>query len=95
MASAPAFTPGGIPDGARRRTQASTRLLHEWSINQPWQFPPIYELRLGPTPLSANADNITPNVAAMLRVFNRYADMIGITPTEIQVIECKMVAEPD
>jgi len=74
--------------------QASTRLLHEWSVMQPWDTPPIYELRLGPTPLSANADNITPNVEAMLRVFNRYADMIGITPTEIQVIECKMVAEP-
>lgn len=30
----------------------------------------------------------------MLRNFNRYADMVGITPTEIQVIEAKMVAEP-
>jgi hypothetical protein len=88
------FNPGGVPDGPRRRTQASTRLLHEWSEMQPWQFPPIYELRLGPTPLSANAPVLTPAVEAMLRVFNRYADMIGITPTEIQVIEAKMVAEP-
>jgi len=94
MSAAPTFMPGGIPDGARRRTQASTRLLHEWSVIQPWQYPPIYELRLGPTPLSANADNITPNVEAMLRVFNRYADMVGITPREIQVIEAKVVAEP-
>jgi hypothetical protein len=88
------FTPGGIPEGTRRRTQASTRLLHEWSQSQPWDAPPIYELRLGPTPLSANAPVLTPEVEAMLRVFNRYADMIGITPREIQVIEAKMVAEP-
>jgi hypothetical protein len=88
------FNPGGVPDGPRRRTQASTRLLHEWSEMQPWEFPPIYELRLGPTPLSANAPVLTPAIDAMLRVFNRYADMVGITPTEIQVIESKMVAEP-
>jgi len=61
---------------------------------QPWDVPPIYELRLGPTPLSVNASVLTPAVEAMLRVFNRYADMIGITPTEIQVIEAKMVADP-
>jgi len=94
MSGAPTFTPGGVPDGPRRRTQASTRLLHEWSVMQPWDVPPMYELRLGPTPLSANAPNITANVEAMLRVFNRYADMVGITPTEIQVIEAKVVADP-
>jgi hypothetical protein len=94
MSGTPSFNPGGIPDGPRRRTQASTRLLHEWSVLQPWDVPPIYELRLGPTPLSVNAPVLTPAVEAMLRVFNRYADMIGITPREIQVIECKMVADP-
>lgn len=88
------FTPGGVPDGPRRRTQASTKLLHEWSIMQPWQSPPIYELRIGPTPLVAAAPVLTPAIERMLRNFNRYADMIGITPTEIQVIEAKMVAEP-
>jgi hypothetical protein len=94
LSGAPTSTPGGVPDGSRRRTQASTRLLHEWSVLQPWDVPPIYELRLGPTPLSANANNITPNVEAMLRVFNRYADMIGISGREIQVIEAKVVADP-
>jgi len=54
----------------------------------------MYELRLGPTPLSASAPTITPAVERMLRVFNRYADMVGITPTEIQVIEAKVVADP-
>jgi len=61
---------------------------------QPWDFPPIYELRLGPTPLSATAGVPTPQVEAMLRLFNRYADLIGITPTEIQVIEAKMIFDP-
>ena len=88
------FTPGGVPDGARRRIQASTKLLHEWSVMQPWQYPPIYELRLGPTPLVSATQALTARIERMLRNFNRYADMIGITPTEIQVIEAKMVAEP-
>lgn len=88
------ITPGGIPDGPRRRTQASTRLLHEWSELQPWIAPPIYELRLGPTRLTAFADNLDPRVQRMMSVFNRYADLVGITETEIQVVEAKMVAEP-
>jgi hypothetical protein len=88
------FNPGGVPEGARRRIQASTKLLHEWSIMQPWSVPPIYELRIGPTPLVAAAPVLTPAIERMLRNFNRYADMIGITPSEIQVIEAKMVAEP-
>lgn len=61
---------------------------------QPWDVPPTYELRLGPTPLVANSPTITPQIEAMLRVFNRYADMVGVTPTEIQVIEAKVVADP-
>jgi hypothetical protein len=61
---------------------------------QPWQYPPIYELRIGPTPLVALTQAITPAIENLLRNFNRYADMIGITPAEIQVIEAKMVAEP-
>jgi hypothetical protein len=88
------FTPGGVPQGARVIKFASTRLLHEWSLLQPWDAPPIYELRLGPTPLSASADMTDPKTLAMLRLFNRYADMVGITPTEIQVIEAKMILDP-
>lgn len=94
MSATPTFTPGGVPDSPRRRIQASTRLLHEWSVMQPWDAPPMYELRLGPTPLVANSPTITPAIERMLRVFNRYADMVGITPTEIQVIEAKVVADP-
>ena len=61
---------------------------------QPWDVPPVYELRLGPTPLVANSPTITPAIEGMLRRSNRYADMVGITPTEIQVIEAKVVADP-
>lgn len=94
MAETPTFTPGGVPDGTRRTKYASTRLLHEWSQVQPWLEPPTYELRLGPTPLSANGAPLTPQVAAMLRVFNRYADLIGVTADEVQVVEAKIFPDP-
>lgn len=61
---------------------------------QPWQYPPTYELRLGPTPLTLGAPVVTPQIENYLRIFNRYADLVGITETEIQVVEAKMVAEP-
>ena len=61
---------------------------------QPWVSPPIYELRLGPTPLQPGAPVVTPEIAAMLRVFNRYSDLVGLTATELLVVEAKMVADP-
>src|SRR5712691_7231915 len=88
------ITPVAVPDGPRRRTQASTRLLHEWSELQTWEATPTYEMRLGPTPLFAYTSSITPAVERMLRNSNRYADMVGVTATEVQVIEAKMVADP-
>ena len=94
MAETLTITPGGVPDGIRRTKYASTRLLHEWAQVQPFLEPPIYELRLGPTPLSANGYPLTPQVEAMLRVFNRYADLIGITDTELQVVEAKIFPDP-
>lgn len=94
MGGAPKFNPGGVPLGARLARFASTRLLHEWSQLQPWEAPPVYELRLGPTPLTSATGVITAAQENMLRNFNRYADMIGITPHEIQVIEAKMQFDP-
>jgi hypothetical protein len=94
MASTPTITPTAIPDGPRRRTPASTRLLHEWSLLQPWVAGPWYELRLGPTPLVATGAPITPEMEASLRAFNRYSDLVGVTATELWVVEAKMVAEP-
>jgi hypothetical protein len=69
-------------------------LLHEWASLQPWDYPPVYELRLGPTPLSAAAGVLTPEIEGMLRVRNRYADLVGVTPSEVQIIEAKMVFDP-
>ena len=94
MAGAPTFNPGGIPDGPRRRTQASTKLLHEWASLQAWEVPPIYELRLGPTPLTTYVPQLSYAEEQMLRRWNRYADLIGIKPDEIDVIEAKMIADP-
>lgn len=88
------FTPGGVPDGARRRRQASTRLLHEWSQTQQWTAPPTYEMRLGPTPLVQGYLQVTPAIAAMMMRANRYADLIGPTATQLLVVEAKMVATP-
>ena len=61
---------------------------------QPWIVPPDYELRLGPTPLVADSPSLTPGMHALLRNSNRYADMVGITAKEIQVVEAKMIADP-
>ncbi len=83
-----------IGEGPRRLTLQSTRLLHEWESIQPWDVNPIYELRLGPTRLTPNAPVLTPKIEAMLRVFNRYADLVGILGEEILVVEAKMVPEP-
>lgn len=88
------ISPTPIPYGARRRIQASTRLLHEWSKLQPWLLPPIYELRLGPTPLTTPGTVLTPALERQLSVFNRYSDLVGPMPTELLVVEAKMVADP-
>ena len=94
MSGTPTITPTSIPDGARRRTPASTRLLNEWSLLQPWVAGPWYELRLGPTPLVGGGVSVTPEMEARLRAFNRYSDLVGVTATELWVVEAKMVADP-
>lgn len=88
------FTPGGVPPGSRRRVQASTMLLAEWSMMQPFLFAPYYNLRLGPTPLRVYAAVLDAATEAMLRRSNRYADLVGVTDREIWVVESKVVAEP-
>ncbi len=88
------ITPQPIPDGTRRNTQASTRLLHEWAQMQPWESPPSYELRLGPTTQSVAGVQLSPAIEAMLRRSNWYADLVGLVPHELLVIEAKVVANP-
>jgi len=69
-------------------------LLSEWSALQPWDSPPVYEYRLGPTPLLAGNVPVNPRVAAMLRVANRYADLVGPMSPYLLVVEAKVVATP-
>lgn len=87
------IVPQPIPDGTRRNTQASTRLLHEWAQMQPWESPPSYELRLGPTTGSVSGVPLSPALEAMLRRRNHYADLVGLVPHELLVIEAKVVID--
>jgi hypothetical protein len=89
-----AIVPTPIPPGARRRIQASTNLLHAWlAIAHPGALIK-YEMRLGPTPLSTPGFPVTPATEAMLRVANMFADAVVIEPTQIMVIEAKVVGQP-
>lgn len=88
----PQITPSAIPPGPRRATMASTRLLHEWALTQPWDAQPVYELRLGPTQQSVNGAPLTPAIEAMLRNANWYADLVGTQQGELWVVEAKVVA---
>jgi len=88
------ITPEAIPAGRRRSVYASTKLLHEWSLLQPWDEPPKYELRLGPTPASISNPSLTPVEQRMVRVANRYADLVGPIGNELLVVEAKMDADP-
>jgi hypothetical protein len=83
-----------IPDGPRRRVQASTNLLHQWVTAVHPNDYAIYELRLGPTPLGPVGYPITPAVEAMLRSSNMYADVVIVEPTQIEVVEAKVVGTP-
>lgn len=61
---------------------------------QPWDSPPAYEYRLGPTPLLAGNVPVDPRVAGMLRRANRYADLVGPIHPYLLVVEAKVVADP-
>lgn len=87
------ITPTPIPPGPRRNVQASTRLLHEWAAMQPWDSPPVYELRLGPTVMTTNGLELTPKLEAMIRVRNRYADLVGVSGGTLLIIEAKVVID--
>jgi hypothetical protein len=94
MAASPSIIPTAIPPGARRRIQASTNLLHQWlEIAHPGAIIK-YEMRLGPTPLSIPGFPVSPATEAMLRNNNMYADAVVIEPTQIFLIEAKIVATP-
>lgn len=88
------ISPTAITPGPRRATQASTRLLHEWAVMQPWDQQPFYELRLGQTKQHTNGLALTPELEEMLRNSNWYADLVGPSQGVLLVIEAKIVASP-
>jgi hypothetical protein len=94
MSATPTITPGGIPDGKRRRTPASTMLLHEWvTIRYPRALV-FYQLRLGPTARQLINVEVTPALEAMLRVANWYADAVILTESEGLMVEAKVEPNP-
>lgn len=94
MGAGPTITPGGIPDGKRRRTPASTMLLHEWvSLHYPNALV-MYQLRLGPTNRSLVNVEVTPALERMLRVANWYADAVILDQGEGLMVEAKVEPNP-
>lgn len=86
--------PVAIPDGPRRRTQASTMLLHEYAQKLWPDYPQFYEYRLGPTPLSVPGYPLTPAIQRMLRLANMYSDLIVVEPDTLRIVEAKVVGTP-
>lgn len=88
------ITPTSAPQGRNARVLASTMLLSEWmALFRPSTIH-LWNLRLGPTVQRVQGRTLTPALEAMLRRFNLYADCVSVSDTEIEVIECKVVAEP-
>ena len=68
-------------------------LLSQWlAVFRPGTIH-LWNFRLGPTPQTVVNVQVTPQLEAMLRRFNLYADAISISPTTIEVIEAKVVAD--
>lgn len=94
MGATPTITPGGIPDGVRRRTPASTMLLQEWiSLRFPNALV-YYQLRLGPTSRHLVNVTVTPALERMLRVANWYADAVILDQSEGLMVEAKVEPNP-
>lgn len=93
MADTPMIIPTAIPNGARRRVPASTKLLHEWITLTHPHDQVFYELKLGPTVGHVAGVELNPKLTAMLRVTNWYADATIVTPDEIQVVEAKVAPQ--
>ena len=88
------ITPTSSPQGKNARIQASTMLLSEWAALFRPNTIHLWNLRLGPTVQTVQGVTLTPAVEGMLRRSNLYADLVSIGPSEIEIIEAKVVAEP-
>ena len=95
MGAAPTITPGGIPDGGRRRTPASTMLLHEWISMRYPNAMVFYQLRLGPTNRTLLNVTVTPELERMLRLANWYADAVILDQGEGLMVEAKVEPRPE
>lgn len=95
MAALPiVMTPTPFPNGKRSRIRASSMLLQEWITAKYAGAQVFYELRLGPTQKHLAGVQVTPQLEAMLRVANWYADAVVISSTEALVIEAKVDPDP-
>jgi hypothetical protein len=88
------ITPATLPTGQRSRIQASTMLLSEWLAAFRPSTVHLFQVRLGPTPQLTPGAVMQPFLVGLLRRFNRWADAISISPTEIEIIEASVVADP-
>jgi hypothetical protein len=95
MSASPTITPGGIPDGVRRRVPASTMLLHEWISMRYPEAMVFYQLRLGPTNRTLVNQVISPELERMLRLANWYADAVILTQSEGLMVEAKVEPRPE
>ena len=86
--------PHAIPDGDRNSSKAESQLLKEW-VKAKYPLATVFpELRLGPTRKHLVGVEVSPQLEAMLRVSNWYADCVIITPSEGLVVEAKVDPKP-
>jgi hypothetical protein len=83
------------PDQTVKRMRWEKRLIEEWA---PLKYPNgdiRYNMRLGPTQRHLLNVPVTPQLEAMLRVANWYADAVVFLPHELLVIEAKVDPLPE
>lgn len=83
------------PDQTPQRQRWEKRLLAEWA---PMKYPQAdirFNFRLGPTARHLTNQVVTPQLEAMLRVANWYADALIFLPNELLCIEAKVDPLPE
>lgn len=83
------------PDQVVQRQRWEKRLLEEWIAAKYPQAQTMLNLRLGPTQKHLVNVEVTPQLEAMLRVSNWYADAVILLPNELLVIEAKVDPLPE
>jgi hypothetical protein len=83
------------PDQVVQRLRWEKRLLEEWIAAKYPQAQVMLNLRLGPTAKHLVNVEVTPQLEAMLRVSNWYADAVILLPHELLVVEAKVDPLPE